>query len=350
MSDRQSPERAEDRIDREAAQWFARSSGELNAAERDEYAAWLKSDERHSSAIEEYQRLRKDFRMLQDRLELPSEAGTQGTPQRLTTVITRWRFPAAVLGLAACLIVALILDVSWFDGIGGNETADTLVYRAEGFERHFLPDGSMVELRGDSTLEAQFSQRLRSIRLKRGEAYFSVAPDPSRPFVVRAGDASFRAVGTAFNVRLTREEVVMLVTEGQVSVDSLPAPTAEPAPSRKAPGDPLRENQKIAISLRPDAPEPSVQTVAVEEADRELDWKHEILYFENLALSEAVNEFNQRNRRQIEIRDSDVANERIDGSFRSDDLPAFIELLEIAGRIEATPVGQDTIALRRLSQ
>ena len=51
-----------------------------------------------------------------------------------------------------------------------------------------------------------------------GEAYFTVAKNPGRPFVVAAGGVGVRAVGTAFNVRLDSDAVEVLVTEGRVQV------------------------------------------------------------------------------------------------------------------------------------
>src|SRR5690349_20668988 len=51
-------------------------------------------------------------------------------------------------------------------------------------------------------LEVDFSAKSRAVRLIAGEALFQVAKDAARPFVVAAGDARVRAIGTAFNVRL----------------------------------------------------------------------------------------------------------------------------------------------------
>jgi transmembrane sensor len=42
---------------------------------------------------------------------------------------------------------------------------------------------------------------LRQVKLDRGEAWFQVAKDPQRPFVVESGPVRVRAVGTAFSVR-----------------------------------------------------------------------------------------------------------------------------------------------------
>ncbi len=54
----------------------------------------------------------------------------------------------------------------------------------------------------------------RRVTLLKGEAFFQVTPDPSRPFRVVAGDVETRVVGTSFNVRRDAEGVAVSVEEG----------------------------------------------------------------------------------------------------------------------------------------
>jgi transmembrane sensor len=82
-----------------------------------------------------------------------------------------------------------------------------------------LPDGSVLQLNTDSVVETAYSPTERRVRLKKGEAFFSVAKNPQRPFWVDVGAVSVRAVGTAFNVRFRPEAVEVLVKEGKVSVN-----------------------------------------------------------------------------------------------------------------------------------
>jgi transmembrane sensor len=57
--------------------------------------------------------------------------------------------------------------------------------------------------------------------LKQGEAFFEVAKDPNRPFVVSAGSKRVVAVGTKFSVRRDADSVGVVVTEGKVRVDDV---------------------------------------------------------------------------------------------------------------------------------
>lgn len=81
-----------------------------------------------------------------------------------------------------------------------------------------LPDGSHVDLNTSSAASVDYSGRLREVQLKRGEAWFDVARNPDRPFVVLAGDARVTVLGTAFNVRRTDSGISVSVARGRVEV------------------------------------------------------------------------------------------------------------------------------------
>jgi transmembrane sensor len=83
-----------------------------------------------------------------------------------------------------------------------------------------LPDGSQIELGARSTVRVEFTKVTRRVTIESGEAFFSVAKDKNRPFVVQAGSLHLVAVGTAFNVRRSDERVVVTVSEGVVRVAS----------------------------------------------------------------------------------------------------------------------------------
>lgn len=86
---------------------------------------------------------------------------------------------------------------------------------------HMLPDGSKVWLNAESSLTypEKFSDTLRLIQLK-GEAFFEVAKNPQKPFVVEAAGISTQALGTAFNVNAYPEESTTRIAllEGKVQV------------------------------------------------------------------------------------------------------------------------------------
>lgn len=83
-----------------------------------------------------------------------------------------------------------------------------------------LADGTRVLLAPESrlTVAAGYGNTVREVELT-GEAYFDVHHDAARPFLVRAGGAAIRDIGTTFTVRATSgTEVRVAVTSGSVSV------------------------------------------------------------------------------------------------------------------------------------
>ena len=82
-----------------------------------------------------------------------------------------------------------------------------------------LKDGSTIALGGDTWIEVVLSKAARTVELKKGEALFRVAKDATRPFAVRAGDATVVAIGTAFNVQRESDRAIVSVTEGRVLVE-----------------------------------------------------------------------------------------------------------------------------------
>jgi transmembrane sensor len=84
-----------------------------------------------------------------------------------------------------------------------------------------LRDGTQIKINSESTLEfpEEFSSDSRKVILK-GEAFFDVAPDPIRPFLIHSEDITIKVIGTSFNVRNYDDEAVssVAVKSGEVIV------------------------------------------------------------------------------------------------------------------------------------
>lgn len=81
-----------------------------------------------------------------------------------------------------------------------------------------LPDGSVVTVGAASALDVVFTPNERRVVLSEGEAFFDVAKDPDRPFIVVADNTLIRVLGTKFDVNLGAEGVDVAVLEGRVEV------------------------------------------------------------------------------------------------------------------------------------
>lgn len=90
-----------------------------------------------------------------------------------------------------------------------------------------LADGSHVRLGPDSAIAVDYRRERRDIRLLKGQAWFDVAPDRTRPFNVRADDVTATALGTAFDVRMIGTESSVAVAHGRVRVEDDGAATRQ---------------------------------------------------------------------------------------------------------------------------
>lgn len=122
--------------------------------------------------------------------------------------------------MAAAGILFLVIAASIFVTLQLWEEAEPQIYTTSDVEQRIitLSDGSVVRLNRNSLLEvpADFRENSGTIRL-RGEAFFDVVHDPSRPFEVHVDEAIVRVLGTSFSVK-RGEEVLVAVREGAVSL------------------------------------------------------------------------------------------------------------------------------------
>ncbi|BBU63735.1 sensor (plasmid) [Methylosinus sp. C49] len=203
MSKDDAQKRAELERRRAAIAWWMRlDSGSSTPAERKAFAAWLTADAANKAAFDDICRLWGDLEILRPRLQ---PAATPGRPAETRTGL---RAAAALAGLA--LAVALSYDeasIRW--------RAQALTRTAE-LRSLVLEDGSRVELGPDSALTTNFSAGERRVVLLRGEAWFAVAPNATRPFVVATPAGTATALGTAFDVSIQGARTEVTVTEHKV--------------------------------------------------------------------------------------------------------------------------------------
>jgi transmembrane sensor len=180
-----------------------------------------------------------------------------------------------------------------------------------------LEDGSTLSLNTDSAVTVDFGANERIVRLERGEAWFQVAHDGARPFIVQAGQVRVRAVGTAFSVRRRSAQTDVLVTEGVVQVWTI---------GHEGRRVSLRAGYRSVI-------EPSLVVVAksppVGAIERQLAWRSGELALDGEPLTYAVAELNRYNRRKIVVDDPAVGREPLVGYFRTDRPQDFAQAVTV---------------------
>ena len=176
-----------------------------------------------------------------------------------------------------------------------------------------LADGSTVDLNSGTRLAFDLTHAERRVRLLEGQAFFDVAHDPARAFVVRAGGKAIKALGTSFDVRIIDGDVSVTLIEGRVAIERDDRPDA--------PATILEPGQQALAQ--------AANTVAVRGAAVEavVSWRDGIMQFDDVSLAEAVAEANRYTTRRIELVGEDVAALRLSGAFPNDRIDAFVDAL-----------------------
>lgn len=331
-----------------ASAWLARKDRGFTAEEQDRYFEWLRADPRHGAMVA---RLEKTWGALDALAEWRPTHSVQPNADLLARPqppVRRWfrlvnaASAARVFAVAAAIGVGLfVASPLWRDAEAPAGTVRVIPPP----ERLTLADGSVVDLNHDGKIEIDFTPETRRVRLVRGEAHFTVAKNPARPFIVDAGGVAVRAVGTAFDVRHASGAVEVLVTEGKVHVERPQAPVvaSEPKTSPTA----LVAGERAVVNTAAPAVQPVVAAVSASEISRTLAWQGVRLEFGALPLAEVVTEFNLRNRQQLVVGDAATGRLRVGGSFRADNVDAFVRLLEASFGVSAERRADGALVLRR---
>jgi transmembrane sensor len=318
------------RIAEEAAQWLIDLEDEATPNMAG-FAAWLGASPRHveefllaSAVWHEGDALDNARRIDVERLLAEARANVHPLKTRLLntrfTKRSRAVGPAGRIGLIAAAVAVLAVCVTLWVGFA---TRGTQYVTGIGEQRALrLADGSTVTLNTRSQMRVRFGDRGRQVELLAGEALFSVAHDPQRPFRVIVDHAVVQAVGTAFNVRRSTVGATVSVVEGVVQIVPLPqlvsarASATGPAPERLAAGQQANVSDDGAILNQE-----SVDT------SRVIAWRERRLIFRDAPLVTVADEFNRYNELQLIVTGDATRARRVTGVFDADDPRALLTFL-----------------------
>lgn len=311
-----------------AARWFARRrSGAMSGAELRELDTWLDADPAHRAAYDHLARLWAGTDCARDD---PEVMEMRDAAQR-THLWRRWR---SVTAVAATLLVVCLAGAgaaNWV--LAGRDASPALVTAAQHQEFRTsvgqtatvtLADGSVVTLDTNTVLRTRAVWNRRYAELARGRAFFRVAHDPTRPFVVLANGRTVTALGTAFEVWVDRGRFGVTLVNGKVRVEQ-PTPPAR---------DKKRVEPKATI-LAPGAQLVDTPTgdwrVANIDVARETSWVGGLLRFRDEPLGNVAAELNRYSRKKVVIDDPDIAARPIQGAFAAGDVDEFVRAAQSYG-------------------
>lgn len=308
-----------------ASRWVtARDAGSLTEHNEHELALWLAADPLHARAYAEVEDVWEKAGGEQFKAALRQRYGNTipSQPRRSARLAPRWAGPALAASLALVMIGSAY---DWQTRLRADVLTETGQRKAVK-----LSDGSVIQLNTGSAIDIDYGESRRVIRLLKGEAAFTVAPDRTRPFTVEADGGSTTALGTRFLVRSDGNGVDVKVTEHRVRV-----------------AGPLATTEMLDLDAGEAARYGSAGISAVRhiDADTADAWTRGVLLFVDRPLGEVAAELNRYHPGLIRVIGEDLAARRVSGGFRTDDPLGAIDDLQRTLHIGSTRVTDRLIFL-----
>lgn len=305
-------------VSEQASGWFARLlADDVTAEERARFENWYRASHEHARA---YHRIQALWAMLEtpaQQVQAKVEAEqVPDAPPPLTGKRPHFRrfMAASSVALAAGVLLSHQLSTGFQNWQSDYHTAPGEQLTVA------LDDGSRIVLNTDTALSVDFSADRRRIELLRGEGYFDVAPDKSRPFTVTSGAASARAVGTAFSVRDSGGDAMrVIVSEGTVEV------TADKAHEAVR----VHANQQVAYQRGRVGPAMSADILEA------LAWQRGQLIFYHQPLPKVIDEVNRYRSGQILLINPELKKRIVSGVFDTADPNAALAGIKATLKISA---------------
>lgn len=306
-------------------------SGRLDTHEAEKVSRWIDASDENYTRFQELKQAWE--RQNAPRHELSSEEIERSWQKVRGETIAKTTDPAGDVApirrltmfpllrrVAAVLIVGLAIGYAVSTYFNTQREPAHLVQTTETAKREvLLADGTMVWLNKSSSLgyDDDFNSTERVVHLE-GEAYFEVAKDPARPFIIHSGDMAVRVLGTSFNVddRTTDGKQLVTVTSGKVAVydqgdllNRVDLVRGEVAEFEKTTGRIIKtENRNLNV----------------------LAWKTGKLIFENNSLQSTLFTLEDHFNIKFEIPTDITDDYRFNASFDNQPLEEILQVMEVS--------------------
>jgi len=220
--------------------------GETTAGEQAGVEAWMNENAANRKYYEQFKLIWDSSKQLAARSTVDEHAAWMRFQQRVAAAQRPANKTIPLRGslnwMRVAAVLILLVGGLWMANYLSGTTTATLQANNEVITET-LPDGTTVTLNKGAVLK--YNSRMRGDTRKvtlTGEAFFDVAPDKNKPFVITAGDADIKVVGTSFNVKTTHQKTEVIVETGIVEV------------RKEQNAVTLRPNEKATVLESSDAP------------------------------------------------------------------------------------------------
>ncbi|WP_372622397.1 FecR family protein, partial [Alteromonas stellipolaris] len=198
-------------INKRASEYVVRLySGELTAKEESEILAWCDAKAAHQAAFDDALLVWESSAHIAPHI---------GWRQKLEKRFYRMRYLAASIVVASFCFLLITHHNAPDQSIDNSELANNYSTAIGEVSNVGLSDGSTITLNTDTRINIKFSETHRELWLEQGEAFFDIAKDRSRPFLIHTAKKTVRVVGTKFNIKLSQAGFDIAVEEGIVAIE-----------------------------------------------------------------------------------------------------------------------------------
>jgi ferric-dicitrate binding protein FerR (iron transport regulator) len=245
--------------------------------------------------------------------------------------LTRFRrlFSNPLMRYAAAVLVAVLLSVAGYEMVTNKAESPKMlvISSADQVVKSFkLPDGTLVSLNSDTQLKypKRFGKETREVTIE-GEAFFEVKPNKNKPFIIHAGNAQIKVIGTSFNVSAyPRARLVEVIVEtGKVQVSNKLTVTEQSNELILNPGDKGTLVYSSNALLKTTNQDPNFMA-----------WKTHNLIFRATSLSEVISNLEKVYKVNIRLADPKLNGLLLTAHFNDYPLDFILKVIETTFQME----------------
>ncbi|MER2490381.1 FecR family protein [Catenovulum sediminis] len=352
-------EQSMSKLESEAWDWIIRLDADepMTAREKSKLIEWLSTSPAHIEQIRKINEFWGDTLLAELAISAKQRKSKQGKAKQKKGIQHSWLNPAYGFSFTFLLVICLVVATNWIQPSGVEKTSylNQEYLTKMGQQKNIdLSDGSKIILNSGSQMRVFYSDRSRDIWLMKGEAYFAVAKDPSRPFSVYANKGRVEAVGTAFSVDLRPNgDINVVVTEGRIALSKINGDMGEDNNKRLTQafvggetslftsykkrmkeltqmeaGEYITLLHNIDFQQTKAKVTQNIRKLSEIELEADQAWRNGELVFTGQTLVQVVNELERYTTEQIIIDDPAIESLQIGGRFRANQTDTLFENLK----------------------
>jgi transmembrane sensor len=337
-------------INEQASEWFAlMQSGNATTEDQRLFGTWLSIDLEHRRAYDQLESIWHSLGEQSSNSEVM--ALRQSVQSNWIMARFKWIIISVLLGLqntfslfarrplnfgtavAFLLVAVVVVSIQ-------QPTAPAVNYFATStgqIQTLTLADGSEITLGAKSKVKITMDKLGRGAELLQGEAFFDIASDKIRPFVVLVDKVAIEVVGTQFNVLKRTNSVNVSVLEGRVNVSNHNAQNY-----RKKSYNPLSLTAGQQVVKAESSNFGQVETVDIAELAA---WRSGRLIFTETALIDVIDDASRYFDGKFSMQSKELADQKVTVSLRTDQINQLPQMLAQVLPIEYRKIPGNIVVL-----